>query len=313
MDTRQFRYILAIAECGSITKAAGQLYISQSGLNQQLIRIEKELGTTLFKRDTHHLTVTETGEIALAHAKEVLHLEERMQKQIQDALDSTVGEIHLNLAMEQGAELFCSVFPEFHKKYPNISFRLEDHKVYDQYDMLLQKKLDIGMVMITRRDIPEIEYVHLDNERFLLGVPLTHPLAALYQPTEDGDYPEMDLILCKEEPFSLMFAGSTMRQAIDPCFDEAGYRPHIMFESRMNRVATLMVSSGICLTILPESQAKLYRNIRWFRLASNPTWESCLIYHRENPPRKAGRYFIELAIAHSHFLGARSRPEWESA
>lgn len=44
MNTRQYRYILSIAECGSISKAADQLYISQSGLNQQVMRIEKELG-----------------------------------------------------------------------------------------------------------------------------------------------------------------------------------------------------------------------------------------------------------------------------
>ena len=44
MDTRQLNYILTIAECGSISKAANKLFISQSGLNQQLQRIEKELG-----------------------------------------------------------------------------------------------------------------------------------------------------------------------------------------------------------------------------------------------------------------------------
>lgn len=44
MDTRQLNYILTIAECGSISKAADKLFISQSGLNQQLQRIEKELG-----------------------------------------------------------------------------------------------------------------------------------------------------------------------------------------------------------------------------------------------------------------------------
>lgn len=43
MDTRQLNYILTIAECGSISKAANKLFISQSGLNQQLQRIEKEL------------------------------------------------------------------------------------------------------------------------------------------------------------------------------------------------------------------------------------------------------------------------------
>ena len=48
MDTLQLNYILTIAECGSISKAANKLFISQSGLNQQLQRIEKELGISLF-------------------------------------------------------------------------------------------------------------------------------------------------------------------------------------------------------------------------------------------------------------------------
>ncbi|MDO4267094.1 MAG: LysR family transcriptional regulator [Eubacteriales bacterium] len=310
MNTRQFRYILAIAECGSISRAAEQLYISQSGLNQQLIRIEKELGVSIFERDTHHLKITEAGEIVAAYARESIFQEERMRTQLQDLRDSSVGEIRLNLAMEQGTQLFCAVFPEFHRKYPRISFKLEDHKVYDQYDMLLQKKLDIGMAMITKRELPELEYVHLARERFLLGVPAGHPLAGMYQPTEDGDYPEMDLYLCRDEPFSLMFSGSTMRQAVDPCFREAGFQPQVMFESRMNHVAALMVRGGVCLTILPESQARLYDDIRWFRLASDPFWESCLMYHHENPPRKSGRYFIDLAVSKAGFLSARSKPVW---
>ena len=310
MNTRQYRYILSIAECGSISKAADQLYISQSGLNQQVMRIEKELGVTIFERDTHHLKITEAGAIVIAHAKEAVFLEERMHMQLQDVLDSTVGEIRLNLAMEQGTQLFCAVFPLFHERYPRVTFKREDHKVYDQYEMLLQKKLDIGMAMITKREIPEFEYVHLARERFLLGVPAAHPLSSMYRPTADGDYPEMDLYLCKEEPFSLMFSGSTMREAIDPCFEAAGFKPYVMFESRMNHVAALMVRNGICLTILPESQARLYQDIRWFRLAADPTWESCLLYHQENPPRKSARYFIDLAVSKAGFLGVRSQPIW---
>ena len=44
MDFRQLEYIVAIAENKSISKAAETLFISQSGLNQQLIKLEKELG-----------------------------------------------------------------------------------------------------------------------------------------------------------------------------------------------------------------------------------------------------------------------------
>ena len=47
MDTKQIEYILKIAEENNITKAAGKLFITQSALNQQLIKLEKELGTPL--------------------------------------------------------------------------------------------------------------------------------------------------------------------------------------------------------------------------------------------------------------------------
>lgn len=312
MDTRQLKYVMEIANCGSISKAAEKLYISQSGLNQQLIRIEKELNVTLFERDTHHFRITEAGVIFIRYAREALNREEQMHAMISDTLDGNVGEIRLNLAMEQGVEIFCEIFPAFHKKYPRVELKLEDHIVYDQYKLLLEGKLDIGMAMIKHREIEELEYVHLTDERLLLGVPSGHPLARFYKLTEDGDYPEMDLSLCKNEFFSLMFAGSTLRQTIDPCFVNAGFVPNIMFESRTNHVVALMVAKGICLTILPESQAELYSHICWFRLEGNPVWECCMMYHNERPPRKAGRYLIELAVQHSRILKAKSRPDWHN-
>lgn len=50
MDTRLIEHILKIAEERSITKAAEKLYLTQSALNQQLLHLEHELGTTLFNR-----------------------------------------------------------------------------------------------------------------------------------------------------------------------------------------------------------------------------------------------------------------------
>lgn len=61
MDFRQLEYIVAIAENKSISKAAETLFISQSGLNQQLIKLEKELGLQLFDRNKHFLRPTKAG------------------------------------------------------------------------------------------------------------------------------------------------------------------------------------------------------------------------------------------------------------
>lgn len=308
MDIRQLRYLVEIADRGSVSKASESLFISQSGLNQQLIRIESDLGTPVFERTTHSLKITEAGQYILQYAREAIKKDEQMRATVSDIVDGSVGELRLNLAMEQGIELFCAIFPEFHSAFPKISLKLEDHIVRDQYDLLKKGKLDIGMVMVAKHTEKYLDYIHLADERFLLGVPRSHPLTEGYRPDENGDYPLMDLSLCRDEPFSLMFAGSTLREVIDPIFENAGIVPNILFESRTNHIVALMVENGICLTILPESQIKHYPSIRWYRLGGDPSWESCLISHRDNPPRKAGKYLIRLAREKAHLLNRRTLP-----
>ena len=63
MGFKEFEYMIAIAETGSVTKAAAKLFISQSGLNQQLLKIESELGTTLFYRSKKEMKLTQAGRI----------------------------------------------------------------------------------------------------------------------------------------------------------------------------------------------------------------------------------------------------------
>ena len=63
MDLKQLEYIVKIADENSITRAAERLYISQSGLNQQLLKLENELGIQLFHRSKNDLRLTEGGKV----------------------------------------------------------------------------------------------------------------------------------------------------------------------------------------------------------------------------------------------------------
>lgn len=62
MDTHLIENIIKIAEEKSITKAAEKLYLTQSALNQQLLKIERELGTALFRRTKTEMIPTQAGE-----------------------------------------------------------------------------------------------------------------------------------------------------------------------------------------------------------------------------------------------------------
>ena len=62
MNSKKLKYIITIAECKSISKAASKLFISQPSLSSILSSIEKSLGVCLFDRSTNPLSLTYAGE-----------------------------------------------------------------------------------------------------------------------------------------------------------------------------------------------------------------------------------------------------------
>ena len=74
MDLKQMEYFITIADAGSISSAAKLLHMSQPPLSIQIKNLEEELGTTLFLRDSRHITLTESGKIFYKRAQGILSL-----------------------------------------------------------------------------------------------------------------------------------------------------------------------------------------------------------------------------------------------
>ena len=302
MDLKQLEYVVAIAEHGSISKAAESLYISQSGLNQQLIKLEKSLNIQLFYRTTHHLELTQAGKIYVKNARDIMTIKKRTYTQIGDLVDSNAGTIELGMTTEHGSNMFVDVFPEFSKRYPNVTLNLYEGIVRNQHEKLLAGHLDLGLVLVKDPDKLNLEYVHLYNERLVLGVNRSHPLAQKYGTPPGAPFPVIDLSLFSGEPFSLIFAASTQRNTLRPHFEAAGFEPKLLFETSMNHVLSKMVAHDICCTIIPQSHAGNHDQVAWFYLTSDPVWEVAMVYNKNNPPSKAGWYFIRLAQEHGRKL-----------
>jgi DNA-binding transcriptional LysR family regulator len=302
MDIKMLDYVVMIANCGSISKAAEKLYVTQSGLNQQLIKLEKSLGIKLFERDHHHLQITRAGEIFVRNAAQMLQLQRNTFMQLNELKQDIAGEISLGLTHEHGIDLFTAVYPAFHERYPNIRLRLQEQIVAEQYRMLTQGYLDVGIVMASKAAIDahkQLASQEIYREDLLLGVPKTHPMAARAIPISSGrPLRVVDLGLFRKDPFALIFSSSTMRtEIIDPLFEKCGFQPHIMFETSVNSAIAQLVSKGLCCTILPHSRvmASLYRDqCAWFRLLENPCWSVSYVYRRDFRISSNLRYFLDL-------------------
>ena len=72
MDLRDFQYLIALAEEGSVSRAADRLYMAQSSLSQFLQQYESELGVKLFIRTTKGIRPTANGEVFIGHLRQCL-------------------------------------------------------------------------------------------------------------------------------------------------------------------------------------------------------------------------------------------------
>lgn len=289
MDLKKIEYILKIAEEQNITHAAEKLFITQSALNQQLLKLEKELGTPLFYRSRTDWHPTPAGEIYLNAAKDILLIKKNAYNQIHDLCEAQKGHITLGFTPGRGIAMFTSVYPKFHNICPNIEVEPIERSVRDQHPLLLSGELDLGFMTLTRSQQKSgIIYETLASEEMVLAVP-TKLVTAL-------DMRNGDLALLREEPFVLTQKTSTIREIVDSIFKNAGFTPNVLFETSNNHAIISMIHENICCGILPmyymdpEDEA-----ITYFQLPDHPSWEIVAAYRKGHYISKPARTLIELA------------------
>lgn len=87
MEIEQLRMFAAVAETGSFTRAAEQLYVSHSGVSRAVSALEKELGVRLIERDNKVTGLTDAGKTVLEKAKKIIALADELAESVGDAGD----------------------------------------------------------------------------------------------------------------------------------------------------------------------------------------------------------------------------------
>ena len=295
MDVKQIEYIVKIADERGITRAAEKLYLTQSALNQQLLRLEKELGAQLFKRSRFDWRPTEIGEVYLESAREILRIKHRTYNRINDMLEAKKGRLSIGFTPGRGIEMFTMVYPDFHKAYPDVVVEPRELSVRRQQVLISQRDLDIGFQTLSQQQKTDDQYISLGTEEILLAIPSGHPLAAQAAP-EGEPFAAIDLSLFRYEPFVHMYQESTVRSIVDELFAQAGFVPHILFETASNSTIVAMVQSRQCCGIVPYYYVRSHpEGVTCFSLSTHPTWEIVASYRKHAYLSDAAKEFIRLA------------------
>ena len=296
MDVKLPEYIVASEKYGSITAAAEKLFITPSALNQQLIKLEKELQLQLFTRARRRMFPTQAGRIYIDAAKQAIALKQSTYSQLQDLAECVVGTYHLGLTYDHGSDVFARIYPRFHARYPNVQIVCQQLLVPELLDMLVSNELDLTFVLgVNLSKYDDMSYIPISSENLLLGVPRCHPMAREV-PLERCPCAVADLKSFERDSFAMALSRSTMRsELIDPIFKETGYSPSIIMESNFNSFLEQLTVQGICNTIIPQSFARNHTDAAWFYLPGFPRFNFGVMHLKSYCLNNALKYFITLA------------------
>ncbi len=244
MELRQLRYFVTLAEELHFGRAAAREHIVQSALSQQLQRLERELGVRLLDRSTHHVGLTSAGAAFLVEARQILDQVERAARVARSAAE-TSSRLRVGI-IDAGYDSMPQILHEVQGRYPDLVIHQVEASVPDQYQQLLDGRLDVGIGRATLAPPGVASHLFRQDPLGVL-VPGGHRFTAL-----DG----VPVATLAEEPLLLAEDGQApeFNQFVVDLCRSAGFTPTV-YEGTVEsvRAAAALVASGRCLYCVPSS------------------------------------------------------------
>lgn len=296
MNLKEIEYIVKIADEGNITHAAEKLFVTPSALNQQLLRLENELGTQLFQRIRNAWVPTEAGKIYLDGAREILRIKKETYCHLNDIVTLRNSALTISFPPERGSDMFVHVYPLFHQRYPHVTVHVIEASVSRQQELIARGDADIGFVTLQEKQKNGDTYLPIRKEELVLVVPAASPLCAQARPSPQSKYPELPLAACREEVFAFMHRESTIYDYLHQLFRQAGFFPSVLFETARSATILEMVAAGLCCSIVPDSDSLEHiAGVCFFCLDNHPCWDLMACYKKGAYLSKPGQHFLHLA------------------
>jgi DNA-binding transcriptional LysR family regulator len=126
MDTlTSLRVFCAVAELKSFTAAADRLGLSPAMASKHVMHLEKRLGTRLLNRTSRHVSLTESGSLYVAQARQTLDGLDEMEAAVSNVTVTPRGMLKLSAPIWTANTLVARIMAEYHERYPEVCFDMD--------------------------------------------------------------------------------------------------------------------------------------------------------------------------------------------
>ncbi len=148
MNVRTLKAFLAVCRCGSITKAAEMIHLSQPALSRKIQDLEAEVGAALFMRSSRRtLELTDAGVLMQARAGEIIEIVERTMADISAAGENLAGSVRLGCVESSAIGFVLEALRDARSRLPHVQFELYSADGDDIRLALDADRIDMGVVL----------------------------------------------------------------------------------------------------------------------------------------------------------------------
>jgi DNA-binding transcriptional LysR family regulator len=304
MDMLQLEHFLAVVEERTFTRAAARVCRTQPAVSQSIKRLEDEVGTPLFARDVHDVSLTEAGRLLADYARRIVHLRDEAMREVSQIRTLKAG--RLAVAAHESAAVYLLPAPlrAYLHRYPDIKVGIYRSRLNEIPRQVMDREVDVGFV----KDEPafhELQWTEVHGDRMVVIGSPRHPLL------QRGRIPVEDL---GNEPFVLHHLCNATAEMINRVFERHRARLRVVAELWSFENIKSFVREEVGLAIVPGITVQA--ELRDGQLARLPVPEleiprrTLMIYREQGYLSEPANELIKLMRG---FARNASRPDADGA
>jgi DNA-binding transcriptional LysR family regulator len=291
MQIENFKIFADLVETKSFSKAAKLNGITQSAVSQQARAMERNFKTLMIDRSQKQFNLTREGQRIYEAAKEILHVYEKLESELQEMKKVISGTIRISTIYSIGLHELPPYVKRFLQEFPSVNVRIEYRRSNLVYEDILHNAVDFGLVAFPQKQ-RQIEMIPFRNDRLVL---ITHPNHMLAKATE------VDLKTLAGQKFIGFDPDIPTRKAVDSIFrdNKLEITPVMEFDNIETVKRAVEIDHGIA--IVP--QATVQQELRQGTLAIVPfkgkefTRPLAILHRKGRVLTPAMRKFVETLSA----------------
>ncbi len=286
VELRHLRYFIAVAETGSLSRAAEKLFIAQPPLSVQIRQLEDEMGTPLFVRHPKGVRLTAAGEALMPEARALLDRAGDLKERLRG--DGTAVLLSLGYVPSASSTVLPELVRLLRAQHPGLRIELREMISSEQAEALVMGHLDAGIARSLARH-PRLVAPAQMADPFCLASPAQ--AGAARTPIDLRRMAEQDFVA-----FTRHRGPAYFDQSIHLCA-QAGFSPRIRYEASTVHGVLDLVAAGLGHALVPQSAVLLARSGLTFRRIHRPAQDQVLALLRRKGDARPLPLLLDQALA----------------